>query len=101
METHWQQKEQTPTKARITKIRNYRKQRIQYSTTSPIRLGGGSPYNKKGKNPTAITCSTVLRAGATTAAELEKLLDTCTDTQFAGVIHDLPENWQTHNLKGN
>ena len=37
----------------------------------------------------------------TTSAELKKFLGTCTDTQFAGVIHDLPENWQPHNLKNN
>jgi hypothetical protein len=76
--------------------------RKQHSTASSLRLGGGNPCNKKRKksdcpDPAPPSSGT----GATTAAELEKLLDTCTDTRFVGVIHDLPENWQAHNLKGN
>jgi len=39
-------------------------------------------------------------AAVTTVTELEMLLDTCTDTQFAKVIQDLPATWQSHNLKG-
>jgi len=84
METQWQQKEQIPTEVRITKIRNYGEQRIQYSTASPLRLGGGSPCKIKRKKSDCLDPAPPSSGtGATMAAELEKLLDTCTDTQFA------------------
>jgi hypothetical protein len=53
METQWKKTKQIPIEARFTKLRNYRKQRTQNSPASPLRLGGGSPCKKKGKNPTA------------------------------------------------
>jgi hypothetical protein len=91
--------EQIPTEVRITNISSYRKQE---NTALSLRLGEGNPCNKKRKksdcpDPSPLPSGT----GATTAAELEKLLDACTDTQFAGVIHDLPEIWQSRNLKSN
>jgi hypothetical protein len=47
--------------------------------------GGGQANPKKRKQPTAQTPSGAREA---TAAELERLLDTCMDTQFAEVIHE-------------
>ena len=68
------------------------------SSTRPKLLAGGGQANpKKRKLPAAQTTS---GARATRAAELERLSDTCTDIQFAEVLHDLPENWQSYNQKG-
>jgi hypothetical protein len=62
-----------------------------------VTTGGGQVRPKKRKQ---FETQTPSGAAVTTVAELERLLDICTDTQFAKVIQDLPATLLFVNPKG-
>ncbi len=69
---------------------------ISCSTPGPLTCGREVNLTKR-KHSTAKTPSDI---AAITAKGFAELLDTCTDTPFADVIHHLPETWKAHNHKG-
>jgi hypothetical protein len=93
LETQRKKTKQIPTEARFTKIRNYRKQRTQYSTASPLRLGGGSPCNKKRKKSDCLEPAFLHGTDPIRIPLLTDLLDTYTDEQYTATIRNLPDAW--------
>jgi hypothetical protein len=67
-----------------------------HNETPATHKGGGTPIASKRSAAEAWTRS----SHSHTISELTKLLNSCTDEQYAQVIRQLPENWSALNEKG-